>query len=121
MNNFNLPRSLKGGVLLDAQTQLLQATVLVVVSSGLLPVPNSIRWTFGFGEPAKTASIAAGLPPGSLEELRLSAEQYVREVPADTNERVGASFLERVQMCLEHGSAYFEHMRKKRETKRSDF
>ena len=36
-------------VLFDPQTQLLQATVLVVVSSGLLPVPNSIRWTSGLG------------------------------------------------------------------------
>ena len=50
--------------------------------------------------------------PGSLEELRLSIEQYVREVPADTAERVGASFLERVQMCLQREDAHFEHMRK---------
>lgn len=48
----------------------------------------------------------------SLEELRLSVEQYVREVSADTAERVGASFLERVQMCLQRKGAHFEHMRK---------
>ena len=53
--------------------------------------------------------------PDSLEELRFSVEQYVREVPADTAERVSASFLERVQMCLERSGAcrlHFEHMRK---------
>ena len=36
----------------------------------------------------------------------------LREVTADTADGVGASFLERVQMCLEDGGAYFEHMRK---------
>ena len=49
---------------------------------------------------------------GSLEELRLSVEQYLCEVAADTAEMVGTSFLERVQMCLERGGAHFEHMRK---------
>ncbi|KAF0307978.1 hypothetical protein FJT64_020762 [Amphibalanus amphitrite] len=39
--------------------------------------------------------------PGSLEELRLSVEQCVRVVPTGTAVRVSASFLERVQMCLE--------------------
>ena len=50
--------------------------------------------------------------PGSLEELRLSVEQYVREAPADTAEKVSARLLERVQMCLERGGtvACFEHM-----------
>ena len=45
--------------------------------------------------------------PGSLEELRLSVEQYVRKVPVQTPraERVGASSLERVQICLESGGA----------------
>ena len=38
---------------------------------------------------------------GSLEELRFSARLYVREVRADPAERVGTSFLEGVQMCLE--------------------
>ena len=36
-----------------------------------------------------------------MNELRLSVEQYVRDVPGDTAERVGASFLERVHMRLE--------------------
>ena len=36
----------------------------------------------------------------------------MREVPADTTDRLGASFLERVQMCLERGGVHFEHMRK---------
>ena len=48
----------------------------------------------------------------SLEELRLSVEQNVREVSADTTERAGASFLERVQMCLQRKGAHYEHMRK---------
>ena len=44
--------------------------------------------------------------PGSPEELCLSVEQYVREVPADTaGGEGGASSLERVQMCLERGGA----------------
>ena len=44
--------------------------------------------------------------PGSLEELRLSVDQYVLEVPADTAERVDASFLERVhEMSLERSGA----------------
>ena len=45
-------------VLLDNETQLLQATWLVVVSSELLKVLNSNRWTTGFGEPASTAATA---------------------------------------------------------------
>ena len=35
---------------------------------------------------------------------------YLHEVSADTAERVGASFLERVQMCLERVGAHFEHI-----------
>ena len=42
----------------------------------------------------------------------MSSSKYVREVSADTAERAGASFLERVQMCLEHGGAHFEHINK---------
>ena len=37
--------------------------------------------------------------------MLLRVEQYVREVLANTAERVDASFLERVQMCLERGGA----------------
>ena len=36
-------------VVLDAETQFLQATGLVAVSSGLLTVLKSTRWTIGFG------------------------------------------------------------------------
>ena len=42
----------------NAKTQLLQATGLVAVSSGLLTLLNATRWNTGFGEPAKTASTA---------------------------------------------------------------
>ena len=101
--------ALHARILLDAETQLLQATRRVALGSGLITVPNSTRWTTGFGEPARTASTATSPPPGSLEELRLSVEQYVREVPADTAGRVGANFLEGVQMRLESGGAHFEH------------
>ena len=47
-----------------------------------------------------------------MEELRLNVEQYVQKVSADTAERVGLSFLERVQMCRQRGGAHFEHIRK---------
>ena len=96
-------------VLLDAEAQLLQATRLGAVSSGLLTVLNPSHWTTGSGEAARTASTATSPQPGRMNELRFSVEQYVREVPAYTAERVGAGFLE---MHLESGGAHFEHMRK---------
>ena len=92
-------------VLLDTQTQLLYGTGHVAVSGWLLtlhsPEFNPLEYCL-WG--ACKHSIYRN-KPGSLEELRLSVEQYVREVPADTAERVGASFRERVQMCLERGGA----------------
>ena len=97
-------------VLLDTMTQLLQATGLVAVSSGLLTVQYSTRWTTGVLESLQAQSLPQQARY-SLEKLCFSVEQYVREVTADTAERVGASFLERVQMCLERGGAHFEHMR----------
>ena len=57
---------------------LLRATRLVAVSSRLLTVLNPSHWTTGFGKAASTASTATSPVAGSLEELRLSVEQYVR-------------------------------------------
>ena len=47
----------------------------------------STRWTKG----ARKDSVYRK-KPGSLEELRLSVEQYASEVPADTAGRVGVGF-----------------------------
>ena len=41
-------------------------------------------------------SAVYGSRPGTLEQLRLSVEEYVSSVSADTVDRVGTSFLERV-------------------------
>ena len=93
-------------VLLDTETQLLQASGLVAVSSELLtlhsPELNTLDYCF-WG--AYKHSVYRN-KPDSLEKLRLTVEQCVREVPADTAKRVGVSFLERVQMCLERSGAY---------------
>ncbi|KAF0313161.1 hypothetical protein FJT64_016257 [Amphibalanus amphitrite] len=49
--------------------------------------------------------------PGSLEELRVSVDQYVREVTADTVERWASASGARSD-GLQLGGAHFEHMRK---------
>ena len=49
----------------------------------------------------------------TLEQLRLSVEQYLRRVGSvspDTVDRVEVSFLERVRLCCHREGAHIEHM-----------
>ena len=101
-------------VLIDTETQLLQATGHVAVDAVLAGSPKVVAQRVEFRTVKCEEPTAYRNKPGSLEELRLSVEHYVREVPADTAGGEGGhqlpearSDVPRAWWCL-----HFEHIRK---------